>query len=321
MKNSFYRPEAINTREFDRIVEAMRSDLSAFRKGQVSVEDQEVYIRELILAQKILEKDPRMGFWGFSEPHEMPGDSRVEYFYKPTYIATGIMMVSLLQNPELRKMDGFDETMTRALMGSKGRNFLGNGHDSKKGLLEALDIFLDAGADIFIDIYPDYAKEFNLQLLLALAHVKLCVEKENFLGDWGESYEKEYRALWAKAEGRSLVFVYGTLQRGNSNYSHYLKESSFISAAVLEGYRMHDLGYYPGIREEEGSSVKGEVFLVTPTVRENLDRLEGEGSLYKRRLVPLNIQGAAVQAHVYEYLQDTRNTPVVSFNDQPWRRK
>lgn len=321
MKNSFYRPEEINSGEFDRIVEAMRSDLDVFRKGQVAYVEQEAYIRELILAQKVLDKDPRMGFWGFAEPQEMPGDSRVEYFYKPTYIATGIMMVSLLQNPQLRKMDGFDVTMSRALMGSKGRNFLGSGHDSKKGLLEALEIFLDAGADLFIDIYPAYAKEFNLQLLLAHAHVKLSVEKGNFLGDWGESYEKEYRALLAKFEGRSLVFVYGTLQRGNSNYSHYLKESSFISSAVLEGYRMHDLGSYPGIREEAGSSVKGEVFLVTPAVREQLDRLEGEGSLYRRRLVPLDMHGATVQTNVYEYLLDTKNTPVVSFNDQPWRRK
>ena len=36
-------------------------------------------------------------------------------------------------------------------------------------------------------------------------------------------------------ENLNKVFVYGTLQKGNCNYEHYLKDSRFVGDAVLRG--------------------------------------------------------------------------------------
>ena len=43
------------------------------------------------------------------------------------------------------------------------------------------------------------------------------------------------------------VFVYGTLMRGNSNNSFYLKDSAFVGKGIIQGYALYDLGSYPGI--------------------------------------------------------------------------
>jgi hypothetical protein len=42
-----------------------------------------------------------MKFLGLAEPHEMPSDARVDYFYKPTYIATAFIIKAILLYPSL----------------------------------------------------------------------------------------------------------------------------------------------------------------------------------------------------------------------------
>jgi gamma-glutamylcyclotransferase (GGCT)/AIG2-like uncharacterized protein YtfP len=80
------------------------------------------------------------------------------------------------------------------------------------------------------------------------------------------------------------VFVYGTLKRGYSNYSYFLKDSKFINEAVTTKlYEMVNLGSFPAIiPNNKGKKVSGEVFLVDDWTLSRLDILEGEGQFYTR---------------------------------------
>lgn len=88
----------------------------------------------------------------------------------------------------------------------------------------------------------------------------------------------------------TLLFVYGTLKRGCSNH-RYLADQTFIGLArTRPGYRLYDLGGYPGIvaQPDDRNAVVGEVWSVDDDALRELDRFEGvhEG-LYRREPIPL----------------------------------
>lgn len=88
----------------------------------------------------------------------------------------------------------------------------------------------------------------------------------------------------------TLVFVYGTLKRGCSNH-RFLAAQKFLGLArTPAGYRLYDLGGYPGIaaNADDLDGVIGEVWSVDADALEQLDRFEGvhEG-LYRREAIPL----------------------------------
>lgn len=82
------------------------------------------------------------------------------------------------------------------------------------------------------------------------------------------------------------LFVYGTLQSGQSR--HHLLNGLRYEKATLYGYKKvqpPSLGF-PFIIEDPMASVSGEIYFeVTPLQWEELDKAEGEGSLYHRILV------------------------------------
>jgi gamma-glutamylaminecyclotransferase len=88
----------------------------------------------------------------------------------------------------------------------------------------------------------------------------------------------------------TLLFVYGTLKRGCSNH-RYLANQRFVGLArTPPGYRLYDLGGYPGIvvQPDDREGVVGEVWSVDDDALAALDKFEGvhEG-LYRREPLPL----------------------------------
>ncbi len=101
-----------------------------------------------------------------------------------------------------------------------------------------------------------------------------------------------------------LVFVYGSLKRGQSNH-HLIASACFEGEARAPGLVLHDLGPFPmaiaaalagsaawteyeneasTVNDSERSnlSIQGEVFAVDGETLQKLDRLEGVPRLYQR---------------------------------------
>lgn len=88
----------------------------------------------------------------------------------------------------------------------------------------------------------------------------------------------------------TLLFVYGTLKRGCSNHGHLAGQTFISLARTAPGYRLYDLGGYPGIaaRPDDREGVVGEIWSIDDEALTRLDRFEGvhEG-LYRREPLPL----------------------------------
>jgi gamma-glutamylcyclotransferase (GGCT)/AIG2-like uncharacterized protein YtfP len=82
-----------------------------------------------------------------------------------------------------------------------------------------------------------------------------------------------------------LIFVYGTLMRGEVNH-HLLQQAHFIGChTTLPRYRMLHLGAYPGVVEGGAIAICGEVYRVDRRQFAGLDRLEAYPTLYTRKLI------------------------------------
>ncbi len=107
----------------------------------------------------------------------------------------------------------------------------------------------------------------------------------------------------------TLLFVYGTLKRGCSNH-HHLAGQTFVGAArTVPGFRLYDLGGYPGIAAvaEERMGVVGELWSVDPAALGRLDAFEGvhEG-LYRRTRIALEPPFASDPVDAYFPALDPR---------------
>jgi gamma-glutamylcyclotransferase (GGCT)/AIG2-like uncharacterized protein YtfP len=93
-------------------------------------------------------------------------------------------------------------------------------------------------------------------------------------------------ASGALPQERQLVFVYGTLKRGEKNH-HWLDGASWQGEAELSGVLLHDLGPFPMAVIGEGTAI-GEVYAVEERGLARLDELEGYPRLYDRQMLSLN---------------------------------
>ena len=101
-----------------------------------------------------------------------------------------------------------------------------------------------------------------------------------------------------------LVFVYGTLRRGQSNDILRMHPApQYLGRARVNGVMYH-LGAYPGVVLGGTRWVQGEVYEVTEALEHALDVLEGvlptpTGEYFKRE-VPVSWAGQSARCLVYE---------------------
>ncbi|MFC7320620.1 gamma-glutamylcyclotransferase [Halobacillus campisalis] len=97
-----------------------------------------------------------------------------------------------------------------------------------------------------------------------------------------------------------LVFVYGTLCRGESNHN-VLKNSKLISEQAWVKAKMYKSpSYYPFIKEDEHSLVYGEIYDIKKGLLPAVDRLEGYREENPNSLFLRNTVKAYTEAGEYE---------------------
>lgn len=112
------------------------------------------------------------------------------------------------------------------------------------------------------------------------------------------------------------IFVYGTLMQGQRAH-RLLDGAKFVGTYSLPGYSMYDCGSFPGIKESGNGCVIGEVYEITDDFLPELDRYEGEGSLYDRELVWVKKGTESFHAYAYVY----RNEPAGEVMKGKWDMK
>ncbi|MBU3190846.1 gamma-glutamylcyclotransferase [Clostridium bowmanii] len=99
----------------------------------------------------------------------------------------------------------------------------------------------------------------------------------------------------------------------------FLSEAKFAGDFIAESFELYDLGNYPAIIHSENNKVKGQLYVIDKHILNNLDILEGEGSLYIRELIRVvNDKNESREAYAYVYNQSVSGKVKVSYENQPW---
>jgi gamma-glutamylaminecyclotransferase len=110
------------------------------------------------------------------------------------------------------------------------------------------------------------------------------------------------------------LFVYGTLKRGCKNHRHLAGQIYVGEARTVAGYRLYDLGDYPGMvaAPDDTEGVTGELWLADDAALARLDDFEGvhEG-LYRRVPVALLNIAETESVHTYLYARPTAGRPTL----------
>ena len=170
MNCTFYRPTTINLKEFENIIGKLAYDISLLETDKPDEWTVYSYFYALSRLAEPLKKNTNMKFFGLAAPEEMPSDARVDYFYRPTYLATAFMIKAVLLYPSLMNeltfldseleftVDTVKNTLATCMLGCTGRGFDGAG---VLRLEDCLKIFENAGAVEFLEKYPEICPQFT----------------------------------------------------------------------------------------------------------------------------------------------------------------
>jgi len=101
---------------------------------------------------------------------------------------------------------------------------------------------------------------------------------------------------------RVLLFVYGTLMRGESAHELLGPTARFICEAHTEPrFTLLDMGEYPALVEGGTTAVRGELYEIDGELLAALDRYEDVPELYARRRLSLG-DGSALAYVLHAHL-------------------
>lgn len=120
------------------------------------------------------------------------------------------------------------------------------------------------------------------------------------------------------AERAHLVFVYGTLLRGESNHAVWLSGAHFVDDdRTASCFTLYSFGEYPALVHGGRQSVLGEVYEVSDAQLARLDELEEFPGYYERDRVVLE---SGREAWVYTLGEDLLEGATVIISGS-WRSR
>ena len=149
------------------------------------------------------------------------------------------------------------------------------------------------------------------------------------------SFQVYNKHLWSKKNGvwyskdhvvqDNYVAVYGTLKKGNSNYYHYLSDSKHVGTGKTKDKYPLVVSGLPYLLERKGvgHNVVVDVFKVSDSQLEKLDKLEGHPNWYIRKQVDCVIGDTVEKCWIYfnptaidtkEYIESYEQKPYQSYS-------
>lgn len=181
MKFDFNKGNSADINTWVKSNEKLEQNLLELAGGEVSESEVITYLGALCESLEVIEngKLGEMLFLKYDDPNTMPPDARVDFVYRPTYLAATIMMTAYCRYSVFRKDILFTGILKKVLNATLGRGFAGAYYESIEGLMDTLQIFAEGDVIRFIESYPDVNACFTRQLNETITYLetKICTGK------------------------------------------------------------------------------------------------------------------------------------------------
>ncbi|MBR3179222.1 MAG: gamma-glutamylcyclotransferase [Clostridia bacterium] len=236
------------------------------------------------------------------------GDVRIDLVYTPSCAVAAIGIYLLLKDPS--SVSDTEKQKLQILLNRIFSNGVaGHGYGADEYRRKILCMFALTGAKSLIDRYPDFCPQMKPVLTEQLELVRKRPEGEPSWTNPRDLTGLSIQTIAAWNGNTEPVFVYGTLMQGESAHSR-LADAVYAGKAILRGYAVYSVSWYPGIVPEEKEAVLGELYYVSKQMIPGMDEYEGEGTLYQRKTVTVETQYGKKEAYAYIYLQKVSGDPI-----------
>lgn len=181
--------------------ESMLSTLQALASNEIpnesySMGDLESYFSSLVIGQNKTPKNPAFGSWRITtDDDRLPSDIRVEFIYRPTYIATATLSLGLFEHPlTTLLMPGYLEALIHGLQFCAGRGLKGHGYDAVKGTAEAVKILSLGKVPLLLNQNPDYCPALKRAIEEATNGMRNKLASEKCIPYWGEDRTNDFNS-------------------------------------------------------------------------------------------------------------------------------
>lgn len=179
--------------------EAMLSILQALANSEIpnssySMDDLESYFSSLVVGQNKAPQSPAFGSWRITTGDDrLPSDFRVDFIYRPTYIATATLSIGLFEHPLTTiLMPGYLEALINGLQFCAGRGLKGHGYDAAKGAADAVKILSLGKVPLLLNQNPDYCPTLKRALETTTNYMKNRLSSGEFRSCWGEDQSGDF---------------------------------------------------------------------------------------------------------------------------------
>lgn len=215
MKFEFTRTTTVDTAAWSKSNAKLEEDLIELVNNNLSENMVTAYLENLICALEPVNNEQCNGmlFLMYDAPSSMPADARVEYVYKPTYIAAIIMMTAMNRFEGIAKNEAIVKATAAVLEATLGRKFRGAGYDDYVGLLDTLQLFATGDTIDFIHRFHMVNEHFVEEFLSIIAFVEDEICSGKITDMWSG---KDYIC-----RGKEILAMYQGLKKAENKYVWY----------------------------------------------------------------------------------------------------
>lgn len=229
MKFEYTKTNTVNTEIWNACNKRLEQNLQELTSNNVPEAELKEYFEEMFKTLSNVKNDTgkEMLFLMYDEPASMPADARVEYVYKPTYLAATLMMTAMNRYDSFARNEIFKKTLCDVLEATTGRGFVGAGYDEYDGLIDTLQIFAMGDTIKFIEKHHTINEHFVSTLKNALDFLENKICTGEVKNPWsGEDYSDrgvQVLSMYQNMKNIDTEYIWYACYGSNINKERFMK--------------------------------------------------------------------------------------------------
>ena len=183
------------------LINAMMEVLELLDEGEIpnsdyDIHDLENYLESLVKGQRGSLGRTKSGSWGVV-PNDagMDSDARVDFIFRPTYIAVATLGRALCEVPLLAiAIPGYAEALRSGMQFCSYRNLRGSGYEADEGAIDALRTLSLGKVPWLLHRNPEASPELKEAIEQVAEDMAHRLEHRSAVGVWGEDFSEGFRS-------------------------------------------------------------------------------------------------------------------------------
>lgn len=184
------------------LIESMMEILEALDEGIIPDNHDytrnhlKTYLKSLVTGQRGSLGRTRAGSWSVV-PNDsgMDSDARVDFIFRPTYIATAVLSRALCEYPLIAlSIPGYENALLTGMVFCSHRRLQGSGYENDIGAIDALRILALGKIPWLLNQHPEICTPLKTAIDEVAQGMAKSLLGDTAVGAWGEDYSEGFRS-------------------------------------------------------------------------------------------------------------------------------